>query len=362
VGTGILGKWKYIPNLDAFLGLQDAVAGNVWIYKPIGWVNPAPSNHPPTVALVAPVAGSAYTAPARVDLAAIATDTDGTIAKVEFFDGASKIGEALAAPFSMSWTGVAAGSYSLTARATDNVGAMTTSTPPVAITVSAVPAQLQFALYRTATNRFFVDYDFDQVPDLKKPFGAPGDSALAGRINNDALADFVVYRSGIWYVDTDRNGVADLVANFGGVSGDIPLLADFDSDGRDDLVIYRNGRWYVSTAQDPDAYLNYVFGCVPGDIPLAGDINGDGIADLIIYRSGFWYIDTHRDGIADAAILFGGGSEDIPLLFDWDGDGRADLCIFRDGVWYVNTQQDGTLQVLFGYGTGGDVPLTGRFN
>lgn len=40
VGTGLLGKWKYIPNLDAFMGLQDATRGNIWIYKPIGWVNP----------------------------------------------------------------------------------------------------------------------------------------------------------------------------------------------------------------------------------------------------------------------------------------------------------------------------------
>jgi hypothetical protein len=40
VGTGLLGKWKYIPNLDAFMGLQDQNAGNIWIYKPVGWINP----------------------------------------------------------------------------------------------------------------------------------------------------------------------------------------------------------------------------------------------------------------------------------------------------------------------------------
>ena len=42
VGTGILGKWKYAPNLDAFVALQDPNAGNVWIYKPVGWRNPSP--------------------------------------------------------------------------------------------------------------------------------------------------------------------------------------------------------------------------------------------------------------------------------------------------------------------------------
>jgi fibronectin type 3 domain-containing protein len=48
-GTGILGKWKYVSNLDAFIGLQDATLGNIWIYKPVGWVNPfGQQSAPPT--------------------------------------------------------------------------------------------------------------------------------------------------------------------------------------------------------------------------------------------------------------------------------------------------------------------------
>src|SRR5699024_9249190 len=38
VGTGILGKFKYIENLDAFMALD--VNGDVWLYKPVGWSNP----------------------------------------------------------------------------------------------------------------------------------------------------------------------------------------------------------------------------------------------------------------------------------------------------------------------------------
>jgi hypothetical protein len=44
VGTGLLGKWKYIPNIDAFIGLQDSLHGNIWIYKPVGWANPLGGN------------------------------------------------------------------------------------------------------------------------------------------------------------------------------------------------------------------------------------------------------------------------------------------------------------------------------
>ena len=37
---GVLGKWHYAPDLDVFMGLRDAVAGEVWVYKPQGWHNP----------------------------------------------------------------------------------------------------------------------------------------------------------------------------------------------------------------------------------------------------------------------------------------------------------------------------------
>ena len=57
-----------------------------------------------------------------------ASDFDGTITKVEFFDGSTKLGEDTTSPYSYSWTNLAVGSYSITAKATDNDGASTTST------------------------------------------------------------------------------------------------------------------------------------------------------------------------------------------------------------------------------------------
>ena len=51
-GGGVLGKWKYIPELDAFMGLEGPEEGNVWLYKPVGWVRPG-SPLPPVIALLA---------------------------------------------------------------------------------------------------------------------------------------------------------------------------------------------------------------------------------------------------------------------------------------------------------------------
>lgn len=89
----------------------------------------APNTIPPTVALTAPVNGASFLEPATIWLTAEAADADGTIAKVEFFNGAVKLGEDSTAPYTFEWSGVAAGPYSLTARATDNLTASTTSAP-----------------------------------------------------------------------------------------------------------------------------------------------------------------------------------------------------------------------------------------
>jgi chitodextrinase len=96
-------------------------------------------NTPPQVSLTSPAAGASFTAPAEVSLAASAIDPDGSVSKVEFFAGATLIGTATSAPHRMTWNSVAAGSYSITARATDNQGAAATS-QPVSFTVTAAPS------------------------------------------------------------------------------------------------------------------------------------------------------------------------------------------------------------------------------
>jgi Galactose oxidase-like, Early set domain/Bacterial Ig domain len=96
---------------------------------------PPPVNQPPTVSLTSPANGARFTSPAKMTLAATATDADGTVTRVEFFNGTTKVGEDTTAPFSTGWNVGAAGTYTLTARATDNAGATTTSSP-VTVTVT----------------------------------------------------------------------------------------------------------------------------------------------------------------------------------------------------------------------------------
>jgi hypothetical protein len=93
------------------------------------------------VALTSPLGGASYVAPANVFLAANANASSGqTITKVEFYQGANKLGEDSAAPFSYSWTGVSAGTYSLTARLLESGGGSVTSAPATINVVLASPA------------------------------------------------------------------------------------------------------------------------------------------------------------------------------------------------------------------------------
>ena len=98
------------------------------------------ANQPPSVALTEPATGAAFTAPANITMTADATDTDGTIAKVDFYQGSTLIGSDTTSPYSITWSNVAAASYSLTTVATDDDGASTTSAAR-SITVTAPPNQ-----------------------------------------------------------------------------------------------------------------------------------------------------------------------------------------------------------------------------
>jgi hypothetical protein len=96
------------------------------------------ANSLPSVTLTQPADGATFSSPATVNLAATASDTDGTVTKVEFFNGTTKLGEDTTAPYSFTWSGVTAGTYTLTARATDDRGGSATSAA-ARITVGNTP-------------------------------------------------------------------------------------------------------------------------------------------------------------------------------------------------------------------------------
>lgn len=156
VGVGILGKWKYIPGFDVFMGLENSTLGNIWIYKPANWTapgdgggdpgdgdppddgtdpeDPPPVNQVPVINLTQPTTETVVSTGDTLLLQADAGDPDGTVAMVVFKINGNAIGMSNVAPFAASWTPASAGTYTVSAEASDNAGA-TTATPPLVINV-----------------------------------------------------------------------------------------------------------------------------------------------------------------------------------------------------------------------------------
>jgi hypothetical protein len=97
---------------------------------------------PPSIALTAPVNGASYAAPATINLAATVTANGHTITNVQsvqFYTSQDGwLATCISAPYTFTWTGVVAGSYSVTALVVDDSGNMVYSTA-ANVTVTNVP-------------------------------------------------------------------------------------------------------------------------------------------------------------------------------------------------------------------------------
>ena len=94
---------------------------------------------PPVVSLTGPSNNASYGGDETVRLTATASDPDGSVSQVDFYAGDLLIGSVSSAPYSVDWSRMNPGVYSLIAVATDNKGVSTTSSP-VSVTIRAMQA------------------------------------------------------------------------------------------------------------------------------------------------------------------------------------------------------------------------------
>ncbi|MGE0822341.1 MAG: Ig-like domain-containing protein [Candidatus Binatia bacterium] len=111
------------------------------------------SNVSPVATITNPTNGATFTESVDITIEAIASDSDGSVAKVDFYASATLIGTDTTSPFSIIWTNAPAGTHALKAIATDNLGATGTS-PIINITVSTnTPPAAPTGLIATAGNQ-----------------------------------------------------------------------------------------------------------------------------------------------------------------------------------------------------------------
>jgi hypothetical protein len=87
----------------------------------------------PSVITITSIADNA-SVQAPVTISATVSDPDGAIVLVEFLDGNTVIGSTTSEPYSFIWTNPSTGSHTISVRATDVYGGVTTSTPIVITT------------------------------------------------------------------------------------------------------------------------------------------------------------------------------------------------------------------------------------
>ncbi len=115
-----------------------------------GQVFVASSGAPPTLSITNPLSGTVFAAPANVTIQAGVTNGSGAIANVEFLQGISVLANETTGPFSATANSLAAGSYTLTAIASDNDGFSATNSINISV-VTPVTVSLTnvFTLSRT---------------------------------------------------------------------------------------------------------------------------------------------------------------------------------------------------------------------
>jgi len=107
------------------------------------WLSAFPAlaqNQPPTITLWSPATTSSYEAPAGVLLRVSAFDPDGTVSKVEYYVNGALLGTLATPPFGATWTQSTAGTFTVTAKAFDNLNATTISNAVTITVLAANPA------------------------------------------------------------------------------------------------------------------------------------------------------------------------------------------------------------------------------
>lgn len=95
-------------------------------------------NTPPLCALLSPTNGASFVVPAAIQFTANASDPDGTIVRVEYYDGDALLGMATNSPYSFVWSNATAGARTLIAKARDN-GLAVSASAPITIVVEPPP-------------------------------------------------------------------------------------------------------------------------------------------------------------------------------------------------------------------------------
>lgn len=137
--------------------------------------NDASGNQPPSITITSPANNSSLVGPANINFTVNTADANGSVTKVEYWNGNVKIGESTSSPFSFAWNNVGLGSYNIKALAIDNGQAGTFSTVNFSVSESQEPCHAAIPSTQYSVHQF----------DSEETSGesAPATNVIDGNIN-----------------------------------------------------------------------------------------------------------------------------------------------------------------------------------
>ncbi|MFN8438444.1 MAG: sialate O-acetylesterase [Cytophagales bacterium] len=100
---------------------------------------PSSTGSSPTISFTSPANNASFTQGTSITLTASASDADGSIASVKFYDGSTLLSTDNTSPYSFTWTNASAGSHTIKGVATDNSGNTTEVSIIIKVNVAQAP-------------------------------------------------------------------------------------------------------------------------------------------------------------------------------------------------------------------------------
>jgi chitinase len=279
-----------------------------------------PANIAPTAILTAPAAGASFTSGTDIAISANAADSDGSIARVDFYAGNTLVGRDAIAPYAIVWRGATVGTHALKAVAIDNRKASGTSSV-VSITVKtssdAIAPSVPTGLASTAKTSSSISLAWNASSD---------------NIGGSGTAGYDVYRNGVLrgstattsYVDTGLTAATgysyavrarDVAGNASAQSAALTVATAAAGSSARRVVGYftqwgiYNQNYFVRTLDTSGSaakltHLTYAFGnvrnnrCEVGVLKAANATTGEGGDAYADYSRTFTAAES-VDGVAD---------------------------------------------------------------
>jgi plastocyanin len=204
--SGLWDSGVYQGSLPHSFTNTFTTAGNFLYYCTVhvsigmtGAVNVASVAVPPTVSITNPTNNATFSAPASFTLMATASDTSGTVTDVQFFEGATSLGNVTTSPYSVPVNNLAAADYTFSAVAANNSGQTATNAVTIHV-VTAVPIVLSAPQFLPPS-----DFRFDYTANTNLNYIVQRSTDLTGS-NWTTLGTNQASGSPVIFNDTNATG------------------------------------------------------------------------------------------------------------------------------------------------------------